>query len=118
MTREYLGYADSSQAEHTNRVTLEGRRPDTAKLPLLQGAGATRFEFEVDSKHAKGPAQLRIHAADQSHGTNVVVEVKVNGTVYEQTLTPGLGIQNTGSGASGVSGDTNLRDSRSGPEAG
>ncbi len=45
MTREYLGYADLTRVGHKNMVMLAGRRPETARLPLLQGSGVTRFEI-------------------------------------------------------------------------
>jgi len=95
MTREYLGYTDITKISHAGELTLSGRRPDPSKLPLLQGGGVTRFEFKIDSQQAKRPALLRVHTADQWSGTNAAIEVNVNGTVYEQILAKGLGIQNT-----------------------
>jgi beta-mannosidase len=96
MCREFLGYSDVRKMDNVKHANIEGTRPDPSRLPfLLDGKKRARFEFPLSDGQARRAARLRIHTADQSKSVRAMVEATVNGTVLEQTLPEGLGIQNT-----------------------
>jgi beta-mannosidase len=94
MCREFAGYFDSHKIEAVARATLQGRRPDPARLPYrLDGGKSARFEFSLSDAQAKRPARLRIHTADHTEKTPTKITVTVNGGRMEESLPAGLGIQ-------------------------
>jgi beta-mannosidase len=89
MCREYQVTASEGTIE------LKGNRPNCSQLPwLLRGPGQTiRFFFDVSHAKSTREARLRIHTADQHKAEGPLIEVSINGQIFEQKLKPGLGIQ-------------------------
>jgi beta-mannosidase len=95
MCREFFGYFDKHKVKHAKPVTLSGPRQDSSVLPYrLDAQGTVHFEFAATKAQAKRPLRLRLHTADQSKDVATVVEVRINGKAFEQSLPKGLGLQN------------------------
>ena len=96
MCREFSGFSEKDKIKEVKQPALTGSRPDPAQLPyLLDGGKAARFEFPVSTAQAKYGAQLRIHTADQSKEVRAQIQVTVNGKLFEQSLSEGIGLQKT-----------------------
>lgn len=95
MCREFQGYFERDKSTELKQPVLTGTRPDPAQMPYLLDSGeSVRFEFDATKDQAKRPLRLRLHTADQSKDVATVVEARINGRTFEQSLPKGLGLQN------------------------
>ena len=94
MTREYLGYSDTSTFGDKLDLTIAGNRPEPAALPFLMTEDRkVRFYFDITQSWPQ-PARLRLHTADQDSERALQLLVTVNGVQFAGALPTGLGIQN------------------------
>ena len=95
LCREFAGYFGFSGIKDTVKTECLGNHADAGNVwyKVSGSSGTANFTFDCSKAQTQSPTMLRIHTSDQSSETTTVVEININGKIFEKTLPKGLGIQ-------------------------